>query len=137
MLYDWSTLQLHHPVTAIHTVQHPPTFRRVPVDKGVHQRPAFAVVGGSQLQPISFESADYLAFPGNTHGERPLMVLTGQRVQRSTAWCPGVKENQQPQIWRKRKAKRADEEKYKLETLVNNIQFGTKAKHLHLLLVSS
>ncbi|TNN61876.1 hypothetical protein EYF80_027892 [Liparis tanakae] len=75
-----------------------PTFGRVPVDEGVHQRPAFAVVGGGQLQPISFHGADHLALPGHAHGERPLVVLTGQRVQRSAARSPGVEEDQQPQL---------------------------------------
>lgn len=78
-----------------------PTFRCVPVDERVHQWPAFAVVGGSQLQPISFQGADHLALPGHTHGERPLVVLTGQWVQRSAARSPGVEEDQQPQVWKK------------------------------------
>lgn len=82
------------------------TFGRVPVDEGVHQRPAFAVVGGGQLQPIGLQSADHLALPGDAHGERPLVVLAGQRVQRSTAWSPGVEEHQQPQVWMERKVER-------------------------------
>lgn len=83
-----------------------PTFRCVPVDEGVHQRPAFAIVGGSQLQPISFQGAHYLALPGNAHGECPLVILTGQWVQRTTAWSPGVEEDHQPQVWKEAKRRK-------------------------------
>lgn len=91
-------LQLHWLITAWVQLQSPvkPTFRGVPVDEGIHQRPAFAVVGCSQLQPISFQGAHDLALPGNAHGDCPLVVLTGQWVQRTTAWSPRVEEDHQP-----------------------------------------
>lgn len=73
-----------------------PTFGCVPVDEGVHQGPAFTVVGSGQLQPVSLQGTDHLTLPGNAHGKRPLVVLTGQRVQRSAAGSPGVEEDQQP-----------------------------------------
>lgn len=107
-VFKCSSLQrtnIHAPLHACLTSTIRPTFRCVPVNKGVYQRPAFAIVGGSQLQPISLQSTDHVAFPGNTHGECPLVVLTAQRVQRSTARSPWVEEDQQPQIWKEKEQK--------------------------------
>lgn len=77
------------------------TFRCVPIYKGVDQWPALAVVSCGQFQPISFQGTDNLALSGHTHGQRPLVVTTGERVQRGTAWSPGVKQHQQSQVWKR------------------------------------
>lgn len=79
-----------------------PTFRCVPVHKGVDQRPAFAVVSSGQLQPVGLQSTDNLALSGDPHRKRPLVVLAAQRVQRNAAWGPGMEEDQQTQVFRSR-----------------------------------
>lgn len=43
-----------------------------------------------------------MTLPGNAHGQSTLVVVTGQRVQRSAAGRPGVEKHQQLQVWRQR-----------------------------------
>lgn len=129
-VFKCSSLQrtnIHAPLRACLTSTIRPTFRCVPVNKGVYQRPAFAIVGGSQLQPISLQSTDHVAFPGNTHGECPLVVLTSQRVQRSTARSPWVEEDQQPQIWKEKEQKY---DSFYHFSLKNNIKYKVQGWNL-------
>lgn len=73
------------------------TFRCVPVDERVHQRPAFAIVSSSKLEPVSFQGTHHLTFPGNSHGECPLVVLWDQWVQWSKTWSPRMEEHEELQ----------------------------------------
>lgn len=103
------------------------TFRCVPVDERVHQRPAFAIVSGSKLEPVSFQGTHHLTFPGNAHGECPLVVLWDQRVQWSKTWSPRMEEHEELQAWLNggRDARRRNEKSHEEGTVVSQ-----KAMHL-------